>query len=170
VHLPAPIGAQHVQVRTAQEMLDAVLAALPSADVLIMAAAVADFRPAHPAVEKIKKETELQEIHLERTVDILREVAKYRVQKGQPRLVVGFAAESQDLLANARHKLESKGLDLIVANDIRSSDAGFAVDTNRVTLLDYSGEARSLPLMSKTQVAGAVLERVMALLQKRGEM
>jgi phosphopantothenoylcysteine decarboxylase/phosphopantothenate--cysteine ligase len=166
VHLSAPIGAQRVDVQTAQEMLDAVSAALPETDVLIMAAAVADFRPESPSVDKIKKDAGTPEIRLARTKDILHEVARFREHQGWPRLVIGFAAESQDLLANARAKLESKRLDLIIANDITAVDAGFAVDTNRVTLLDTQGEAQTLPPMSKMEVAAIVLERVLDLLKE----
>ena len=169
--LPTPTGADRQDVLTAQEMLEAVLAAVPGSDALLMAAAVADFRPAAPAVNKIKKESGLPEIRLEYTPDILRAVAEQKVRTGCPRVTVGFAAESQSLLENARAKLESKRLDLIAANDIRASDAGFSVDTNRVTLLDAQGGKESLPLLSKDEVAQAVLERVARLLEeiKAGE-
>lgn len=160
VNLTAPVGAQLVSVQTAQEMLSAVLAAIPGADALIMAAAVADFRPVEPAAEKIKKETGLPQIRLENTPDILKAVAKERAEKGWPRLTVGFAAESQDLLENAQRKLREKRLDMIAANDIRARDAGFAVDTNRITLLYPDGTSEALPLMTKEQVALALLERV----------
>jgi phosphopantothenoylcysteine decarboxylase/phosphopantothenate--cysteine ligase len=136
--------------------------------VLIMAAAVADFRPASPADDKIKKNAGLGEIRLERTKDILREVAQFRQVGGWPRLVIGFAAESQDLLENARAKLESKRLDLIVANNIQAPDAGFEADTNRVTLLEPGGAAQALPLTSKAEVAAIILERAMELLKKGG--
>jgi phosphopantothenoylcysteine decarboxylase/phosphopantothenate--cysteine ligase len=164
VHLPTPIGARRVDVSTAQEMLAAVLAEIASADALIMAAAVADFRPASPAVEKIKKEKGLPQILLEPTPDILAAVAELKSNTQFPRVTVGFAAESQDLLRYARAKLQAKNLDLIVANDIRAGDAGFAVDTNRVTLLDAGGGEESLPLMSKAEVAETVLERVAGML------
>jgi phosphopantothenoylcysteine decarboxylase/phosphopantothenate--cysteine ligase len=162
--LDAPVGAQRIDVRTAQEMLDAVLAALPDADVLLMAAAVADFRPAQPAAQKIKKEGGIPEIRLEHTPDILRAVAHAKAEQGWPRLTVGFAAESQRLLENAAAKLVAKKLDLIVANDISASDAGFAIDTNRVTLLYPDGRCEALPLMSKDEVAIAILERLIPLL------
>ena len=162
--LSTPPGAQRVDVRTAQEMLEAVLAALPGADALLMAAAVADFRPAHPAANKIKKESGVPVIELENTPDVLRSVARFREENGWPRCTLGFAAESQDLLANARHKLHAKRLDMIVANDISAADAGFNVDTNRVTLLYADGRSEALALMSKTQVAAQVIERLAALL------
>jgi phosphopantothenoylcysteine decarboxylase/phosphopantothenate--cysteine ligase len=141
-----------------------VLAALPQADALIMAAAVADFRPTATARDKLKKEGGIPEIRLEKTPDILGAVADQKPGTGFPKVTVGFAAESRDLLENARLKLQSKKLDLIVANDISASDAGFAVETNRVILLDADGGQESLPLMSKDEVAQAVMERVAGLL------
>jgi phosphopantothenoylcysteine decarboxylase/phosphopantothenate--cysteine ligase len=168
-NLMAPVGAHYQGVGTAQEMLESVLAALPQADALIMAAAVADFRPADPARDKIKKGGGIPEIRLENTPDILHAVAERKTRSGFPRVTVGFAAESQDLLENARAKLQSKRLDLIAANDISALDAGFAVETNRVALLSADGGQESLPLMSKEGVAQAVLERVVELLQGSGK-
>ena len=165
--LPTPTGAQRVDVCTAQQMLDAVLAALPGAAALLMAAAVADFRPAAVARQKIKKASGIPEIRLENTPDILKAVAEMKGETGFPQLSVGFAAESQQVLANAQKKLKSKRLDLIVANDISAQDAGFAVDTNRVTLLHPDGEVEALPLMSKEDVADILIGRVADLLQKR---
>ncbi len=144
-------------------MLDAVLEATADADILLMAAAVGDYRPATVSEHKIKKTADLT-LRLERTPDILAAVARRRAEAGFPRVVVGFAAESQDLLANARAKLEAKGLDLIVANDITAADAGFAAETNRVVLLDREGRVEALPLMSKAAVAEAVLDRVTRIL------
>ena len=164
VSLPTPVGAQRQDVITAQEMLEAVLAAISPADALVMAAAVADFRPADPAGQKIKREGGLPEIKLENTPDILQAVARYKAESGYPRVMVGFAAESQALLENARMKLETKSLDLIVANDITASDSGFAVDYNRVTLLDAHGEVVQLPRMSKADVAEVVMQRVVGVL------
>ena len=166
VSLMEPVGAQRVDVRTAQEMLEAVLAALPGAAALVMAAAVADFRPAALASEKIKKGSGVPEIRLEQTPDILQAVAQVKAQHGWPRCTVGFAAESQNLLENAGVKLRSKRLDMIVANDIRAADAGFAVDTNRVTLLYADGKTEPLALMSKDQAAAEVLARIVELLRK----
>ena len=165
VSLPAPVGAQRVDVFTAEDMLQAVLAAVPQADALVMAAAVADFRPVAPPSEKIKKEHGLPQIRLEHTPDILREVAQVKISTGWPRLTVGFAAESQDLLENARRKLEAKKLDLLVANDITAQDAGFAVDTNRVTLVYAGGRSQALPLMGKDEVARQVMKKVIELLK-----
>jgi phosphopantothenoylcysteine decarboxylase / phosphopantothenate---cysteine ligase len=164
--LSTPPGATRINVDTAQEMLDSVMSETENADVLIMAAAVADFRPAGPAAKKIKKESGLPEIKLEYTPDILNTVAQRKTKKGCPKLVVGFAAESNNLLRNARAKLQAKKLDFIVANDISTADSGFAVDTNRVTLLDATGGVENLPLLSKTEVADIVLLRVSNLLKE----
>jgi phosphopantothenoylcysteine decarboxylase/phosphopantothenate--cysteine ligase len=162
--LSTPVGARRVDVRTAQEMLEAVLAALPQASLLIMAAAVADFKPAALAGQKIKKESGIPQIKLENTPDILASVASFKAERGWPRLTVGFAAESQNLLDNARSKLRLKNLDIIAANDISAMDAGFGMDDNRVTLLFADGRVEALSLMSKAKVAEAILERAIALL------
>ena len=162
--LPGPIGVDFTEVRTAGEMQEAVLQEVVDADALIMAAAVADFRPVTAAGEKIKREKGLQQIILEPTADILAAVAEMKTHTGYPRVLVGFAAESQDLVNNARQKLQSKQLDLIVANDITALDAGFAVDTNRVTILDAGGGVEVLPLSSKAEVAAVLIERIIGLL------
>jgi phosphopantothenoylcysteine decarboxylase/phosphopantothenate--cysteine ligase len=163
--LPTPSGATRLEVRTAQQMLEAVLAHLPQTDALLMAAAVADFRPVQPSEQKIKKEGRRISIELELNPDILKTVAIEREKHPYPAVVVGFAAESQTLLQNAQAKLVAKKLDLIVANDISAPDAGFAVDTNRVSLIDPSGAIETLPLLSKAEVAERVIQRVAALLQ-----
>lgn len=160
-----PVGAQVINVETANQMLEAVLDESAESDALIMAAAVADFRPKDTAKDKIKKEGGIPQITLEATEDILKTVAGQRSENECPRVVVGFAAESRDLLENAAHKLKSKGLDFIAANDISASGAGFAVDTNRVTLLFADGRNESLPLMSKTEVADVILGWVSKLLE-----
>ena len=164
VALPTPVGAERVAVTTAQEMHDAVLSAVERADVLLMAAAVADYRPAEVAPQKVKKGEGNLILRLARTPDVLAAVAQQRAETGYPRLVVGFAAESENLVENARAKLEAKRLDLIVANDVTASDAGFAVETNRVVLIGRDGSVEELPLMSKAAVAEVVLERVVGLL------
>jgi phosphopantothenoylcysteine decarboxylase/phosphopantothenate--cysteine ligase len=164
VALVAPAGAILVPVRTAAEMRDAVLPACRGADGLLMAAAVADFRPAASAAQKIKKQKGLRSLDLEPTADILAEVAQLTQEEGRPSVVVGFAAETEDLLANARAKLRSKKLSLVLANDVTRPDSGFASDTNRVTLLDMAGNVEELPLLSKTQVAERVVEKVAWLL------
>ena len=163
--LIAPVGADVLHVETARQMLDAVLKESEASDALIMAAAVADFRPRNAAKDKIKKEGGVPQIELEATEDILKTVAGQKSDGRRLRVVVGFAAESQNLLRNAANKLESKNLDLIVANDISADDAGFAVETNRVTLLFADGRRESLPLMSKVKTAEIILERVALLLE-----
>jgi phosphopantothenoylcysteine decarboxylase/phosphopantothenate--cysteine ligase len=165
--LPTPVGAGRVDVTTAQEMHDATLAACSDRpDVLLMAAAVADYRPTIAAPHKIKKQEADLTLSLARTDDILAAVAAQRQETSLPRVVVGFAAETQDLLENARAKLSAKRLDLIVANDVTAADAGFARETNRALLIGRDGSVEQLPLMSKAAVAEAVLERAGALLAK----
>lgn len=166
-HLPVPNGVQLVKVGSAAEMLQAVQQNVPDTDALIMAAAVADFRPATVATQKIKKSDSNNEgimLELGRTDDILVVVKAIREQTGYPRCVVGFAAESHDLLENASGKLNRKGLDFIVANDITASDAGFEVETNRVTILDAQGGKQSLELLSKARVGEVIVERVAEIL------
>ncbi|OGO27665.1 MAG: phosphopantothenoylcysteine decarboxylase [Chloroflexi bacterium RBG_16_52_11] len=163
-YLDTPIGSQRIDVGSADEMLAAVMAVLPETDALLMAAAVADFKPIWTAKEKIKKQSGTPVIDLQMTPDILGTVADYKSSHGAPRVTVGFAAESRDLVDNARSKLLSKRLNLMVANDISATDAGFSVDNNRVTLLDVGGGIESLPLMSKSEVAEVVLLRVVELL------
>lgn len=167
-HLPTPVGARLVEVVTTDEMMASVLDAIPQTDALLMAAAVADFKLATPARDKIKSDDGIPKIDLEPTPDILKAVAHMKGKQGFPKITVGFAAESQNLLEHARIKLNSKKLDLIVANDITAPDAGFGADTNRVTLLDAAGGVESLPLMSKAEVARAVLDRVVNLIREKG--
>jgi phosphopantothenoylcysteine decarboxylase/phosphopantothenate--cysteine ligase len=167
--LPLPAGVHHIDVNTAQEMADAVLHECKTADVLIMAAAVADFRPADRAEQKLKKEKGAPLLALTQNPDILLAVASQRKSLGQPSVVVGFAAETENVLHNAESKLERKGLTLIVANDVSASDAGFAVDANRVTLLGVGGLQESLPLMSKEDVAEEVIKRVILLVNKTND-
>jgi len=164
--LSAPIGATVVNVRTADEMLSAVLRETRQADVLIMAAAVADFRPAQTSDKKIKKASNLHEIRLEKTEDILLEVSRQRKIDGYPQRIIGFAAESQDLISNARAKLEEKSLDMVVANDISAQDAGFEVETNRVSFILPDGHTENQPLMEKTEVAQKVLDQVVKWFQE----
>jgi phosphopantothenoylcysteine decarboxylase/phosphopantothenate--cysteine ligase len=163
--LTPPIGAKIVHVETARQMLDAVLAESAKADALIMAAAVADFRPKKAAGNKMKKRDGIPQVTLEATEDVLEAVAREKSKKKRPRVTVGFAAESQSLLSNASEKLKSKKLDMIVANDISASDAGFGVETNRVTLLYAKGKQESLPLMTKVEVAETIIARLAALLE-----
>ena len=163
-NLETPHGASRIDVQTAEEMRDQVIKAMPGCSALIMAAAVVDFRPSSISGHKVKKADGLPEIHLEVTPDILSEVMAEKEKYGFPQISVGFAAESDDLQKNARRKLEEKHLDLIVANDISAKDAGFAVDTNRVTILDGGGGEEVLPLISKAEVAQFVIERITGLL------
>lgn len=161
--LTPPTGTCVIKVNSAEDMLNAVLA--ESGDALIMAAAVADFRPKHTAQNKMKKRDGIPQIELEAAPDILKTVSDQTLNKKRYKVVVGFAAESQDLLENAKEKLESKGLDLIVANDISANDAGFAVDTNRVTLLFANGAKETFPLGSKMEVAEKIIEHTARLLE-----
>ncbi len=165
VSLTPPVDARVVHVQTAKQMLEAVAKESSNADVLVMAAAVADFRPRNQAKDKIKKNGAVPQVEFEATEDILKAVSSQRGGAKRPRVLVGFAAESRDLLENASSKLESKGLDMIAANDISAGDAGFAVENNRVTLLFADGRKESLPLMSKTEVAETMVERIAKLLE-----
>lgn len=158
-----PVGATIIEVKSAQEMLDAVMN--ETADALIMAAAAADFRPKTVAKEKMKKRDGIPQIELEAAPDILKTVYSSQLSQKRFKVMVGFAAESKNLLENADEKLKSKGLDFIAANDISAKDAGFEVDTNRVTLLFTNGEKEILPLMSKAQVAEKIIERTSKLLE-----
>ena len=165
--LTTPVGAERVDVTTAEEMSEAVIAAVEGADALLMAAAVADYRPAEAAPQKMKKSEKPLKLELERTPDVLSAVAVRWAGTGFPRVVVGFAAETEGLLDNARQKLAAKNLDLIVANDVTSPDGGFAAETNQVVLLGRDGEPEELPLQSKAAVADAVLGRVVQLLAQK---
>jgi len=162
--LPTPVGAERVEVETAEDMRRAVMEALPASDILAMAAAVADFRPVTFTPQKIKKGAESIALTLERTADILEEVSAWRQAHGRPALLIGFAAETENLLENARAKLQRKQLDLIVANDITAPESGFAVDTNRVTLIARDGTEETLPLLNKEEVAAHVWDRAAEML------
>jgi phosphopantothenoylcysteine decarboxylase/phosphopantothenate--cysteine ligase len=159
VPLPAPAGAEVVRVETAAEMETAVLARSDAADVVLMAAAVADFRPKAPAEHKLKKREGVPEVVLEPTADILAALGARR-RPGQ--VLVGFAAETSDPRAEAAAKLRRKGIDLIVANDVSAPGVGFGHDTNAVVVLDADGGAVEVPLTGKRAVAAAVLDAVVA--------
>jgi phosphopantothenoylcysteine decarboxylase / phosphopantothenate---cysteine ligase len=162
--LPQPgEGIEVVSVRTAEEMRQAVLRHLERCSVVIKAAAVSDYRPVKVSKNKLKKGDPCQTMELERTRDILEEIGK---KKGN-RVVVGFAAETENLIANARRKLIEKNLDLIVANDVTKTGAGFASDTNQVRILYPSGEIKDLPLMSKEEVSQAILDEAFNLLKQK---
>jgi phosphopantothenoylcysteine decarboxylase/phosphopantothenate--cysteine ligase len=163
--LPSPVGAYLMPVTTAQEMLEAVLAESSGADALVMAAAVADFRPRQVARNKLKKRDGIPQVELESAPDVLTAVSGMGARR--PRVVIGFAAESRDLLQNAEAKLKSKNLDMIVANDISAPDSGFEVDTNRVTLLFSDATRQPLSLMSKEEVAEIIIARLAMLLETK---
>ncbi|MCK5244095.1 MAG: bifunctional phosphopantothenoylcysteine decarboxylase/phosphopantothenate--cysteine ligase CoaBC [Desulfobacterales bacterium] len=156
VSIDAPIDVELIRVRTAQEMKEAVLSRFDSASIVIKAAAVSDYRPVNVSDHKIKKADESLALELSRTPDILRRLGKI---KGD-RLLVGFAAETEDLVKNAETKLKEKNLDMIVANNVQMSDSGFGVDTNRVTLIFADAGQESLSLMSKDDLADLILDRV----------
>jgi len=153
-------------LRTAEEMRKAVLTNVKGCSVVIKAAAVSDYRPKEISHKKLKKTEPSYSLELERTRDILEEIGK---KKGD-RILVGFAAETEDLMANARKKLAEKNLDFIVVNDVTKPGAGFALDTNQVKILYSSGEVRDLPLMSKDEVSQIILDEVVNLLKGKGEL
>ena len=164
LEIVTPVGVRHVAVETTEEMHDAVTRALPETDVLVMAAAPADFRVDAPADAKIKRAAGPRRLDLSPTADILTES---RGARRDGAIMVGFALETGNALATGREKLERKGLDLLVVNDALEPGAGFAVDTNRVTIVRRSGEAEELPLLSKADVADHLLDRVEELLRGR---
>ena len=166
VNMLPPVGAQVERVTTASEMAKAVLAETEGADILIMAAAVADYRVIQPADQKIKKDGEgLQSLELERTEDILLQVSTRRKKKSVgPDLIVGFAAETEKVLENARVKLENKGLDLIAANDVSRQDAGIGAEHNQVTLIWSDGRTKELGLLLKSEVASVLIKETADLL------
>jgi phosphopantothenoylcysteine decarboxylase/phosphopantothenate--cysteine ligase len=159
--VPVPHGPHIQRIESAQQMADAVSASLGAADVLFMAAAVADFRPAKPAAGKIKKHNAPDALALEPAPDVLRATQHAR---GDHTIIVGFALETDDGIDNARKKLHDKALDLIVLNSASEAGAGFDVDTNRVTIIDRADNVDDIPLMSKDDVADILLDRVAALL------
>ncbi len=159
VDRPAPPGAAVVRVDTAAQMAEATAAAAAGADVVVMAAAVADFRPVAPVGVKLKKRDGAPAVHLEPTPDIL---AALGASKPPGQILVGFAAETCDLVRNAAAKLRDKGADYIVANDVTAQGAGFACETNEVLVLSSDGRVHSIGLRSKRQVAQAVLDLVVA--------
>jgi phosphopantothenoylcysteine decarboxylase/phosphopantothenate--cysteine ligase len=152
-------------VRTAREMHKSVLEKFKKATVIIKAAAVADYRPATFSKEKIKKNDKALSLKLERNPDIISEIGKI---KGN-RIVIGFAMETQDLLANAREKLKKKNMDLIMANNLRDEGAGFQKDTNVITIIDVKGNSRALPKMTKIEAAEEIFNRISDMLKKKGK-
>lgn len=165
--LPPPRGdIQLFSVTTAEEMRNVVLTHLEGSSIVIKAAAVSDYRPKKVSPGKLKKTSSSLSLELERTEDILEEVGK---KKGN-RILVGFAAETEDLLANARKKLLEKNLDMIVVNDVTKPGAGFAGDTNEVKILFPSGEVKDLPLMTKEELADRILDEIVNLLKFKGRV
>jgi len=167
VCLTPPVGATKVDVTTAEQMAAVVLKETENADLLIMAAAVADYKPAQEMNRKVKKDQGgLSVINLETTPDILGELAqrKRSVEIG-PRLTIGFAAETENLLENASSKLEIKELDLIVANDVSEKDSGFGSDKNQVTLIWKDGRKNELPLMEETAVSDVIIQEAAKLME-----
>jgi phosphopantothenoylcysteine decarboxylase/phosphopantothenate--cysteine ligase len=162
VSIEAPRGASVLRVRSAAEMFDAVMASLETATVVIMAAAVADYRPARRVEQKIKKNGRKMTVELEPTEDILATVG---AAKGD-RVIIGFAAETEDVVVNARKKLLEKGADLIIANDVSQPDSGFDVETNRITLVTNEG-AVELPLLTKKAAAERILDSTVELVRAR---
>jgi phosphopantothenoylcysteine decarboxylase/phosphopantothenate--cysteine ligase len=162
-HLEAPHGVQCIRIQTAVEMRQAVLRHFHAVDAVIKTAAVADFRPQMTAAGKIKKESAALSIPLERNPDILAELGQKKAQQ----ILVGFAAETQELLHHARHKVQSKNLDFIVVNDVSDPRIGFASDDNLVRIVDATGQVEELPVMSKTALAEHILDRVQTLLEQR---
>jgi phosphopantothenoylcysteine decarboxylase/phosphopantothenate--cysteine ligase len=162
-----PVGVTVVAVESAVDLQAALTTASDGADIIIMAAAVADYRPANPAAHKLKrsKTGATTELALVANPDLLAELGQRRGDRPTP-LLIGFAAETQDVVANARSKLATKRCDMVVANDVSEPGAGFAVDTNRVTVVDHAG-AVELPAGSKAEVAHRILDRVVALAAER---
>ncbi len=157
--LPEPFGVKFLKVSSAREMRDTVMNNMEDSTVIIKAAAVADFRPATVSNDKIKKESGLLNLNLERNPDIISEIA----EKKGTRILVGFAVETENLIENARNKMLKKNMDLIVANDVTRNGAGFQTDTNIVKILDREGEIDELPIMEKIEVAGRILDKIKAL-------
>jgi phosphopantothenoylcysteine decarboxylase/phosphopantothenate--cysteine ligase len=162
-HLEAPANLEFRQVETAAEMRKAILDDFDTADVVIMSAAVSDYRPSEYSSVKIKKTEEPMTIPLSRNADILLDLGN---RKDPDQLLIGFAAETDNILQNAQQKLVSKNLDLIIANDVSAEGAGFEVDTNIVSIIDGGGKCDQLPLMSKHDIADQILNRVVQLFQK----
>jgi phosphopantothenoylcysteine decarboxylase/phosphopantothenate--cysteine ligase len=161
VNLTPPLGIEVVKVESAEDMYNAVLKYYSLADVVIKTAAVADYRPKITYEHKVKKQAGDSSIELERTKDILLELGKRK--KNQ--VLVGFAAETENVEEYARKKLKMKNADMIVANNVKVEGAGFGTDTNIVTLFKRSGSIRELPLMSKTNVAKMIIEEITSLMK-----
>ncbi len=158
VALPVPCGVNRISIESAAQMREAVLVAFPDTDIVIKAAAVADYRPETAAPQKIKKASTQMTLELTKNPDILAELGQFKTTQ----FLVGFAAETQELLANAAEKLRKKNLDMLVANDVTQSGAGFDADTNIVKILSRDGSVEELPLMSKSELGRVVLDKIIA--------
>jgi phosphopantothenoylcysteine decarboxylase/phosphopantothenate--cysteine ligase len=165
--IEAPPVGEVVRVRRASEMHEAVLSRADATDVVVMAAAVADYSPAAYLPEKLAKDSDALTVSLRKTPDILGDLGRRRIAEGRGPLLVGFAAETEDVVSRAAAKRENKHVDLIVANDVSRSDAGFEVETNEVIIIGPDG-AEPLPLQSKARVAAALLDRIETLLSRDG--
>jgi len=161
--LDCPPGVRRVSVTTAAEMHDAVVKEFATATAVVMSAAVADYRPVVTAEQKIKRGKGAMEMRLEPNADIVKELGQNKAGK----MLIGFAAETQDLIANAAKKLREKNLDMIVANNVAETGSGFDGDTNIATILDRSGASQALPLMSKDDLADRIYDRFLALKTQR---
>lgn len=164
-NLSSPNGVQCIRVETAREMSEAVFKTFPESTIAVMAAAVSDYRPLRKADRKLKKDHSSLKLELERTPDILTEMSKKRT--GQT--LVGFAAETENLVENAHSKLLKKGIDLIVANDVTLEGAGFDVETNIVTMIDRFGEVQSLPVLPKSELADRILTQIKKIRNSKNE-
>jgi len=169
VALATPRGVRRVDVVSARDMLAAVMKELPSADVLVMTAAVADWRPAKTAARKLKKREMKPVLALVRNPDILRTVRKGLGAARGGKVIVGFAAETGEPTAEAVRKCREKGLDLVVANDVTAKGAGFGTDTNVASFVSPDGSVERLPLMTKNALASRIVRRAFALAQSRGK-
>jgi phosphopantothenoylcysteine decarboxylase/phosphopantothenate--cysteine ligase len=156
-HLENPLGVKVIDVVTAEQMGQAVFQSAPQADVIIKTAAVSDYRPRHIAPQKIKKNQEALVLELEKNQDILKKLGELKTSS---QILIGFAAETQDLAENASQKLNQKNLDMIIGNVIGVPDSGFAVDTNQVTIFSRSGTNESLPVMTKDALANVLLDKI----------
>jgi phosphopantothenoylcysteine decarboxylase/phosphopantothenate--cysteine ligase len=159
-NLDPPEGSELVSIRSSSEISEATLQSCQHANVLIMAAAVSDFRPIKIETQKIKKSDHPTSLTLEPAIDVLSTVVELRKENNFPQFVIGFAAETADLITNAQEKLRNKRLDLIVANDITAVGSGFAVDTNKVTFIFANGEIEALPMMTKGEVADRIINEI----------
>ncbi len=162
VSIDCPVGVELVKVQSAREMFDAVKKNFDDADIIIKAAAVADYRPKNISDEKLKKKDVELSIELERTDDIL---AWLGANKKEKQFLCGFSMETQNMLENSRAKLEKKNLDMICANNLKTVGAGFGIDTNVVTLITKENETE-LPVLSKNEVAGRILDHILDILKK----